>query len=684
MTDRTKDRKTVDPNPHRIKRSIHYRVKWLYGFFALLSVMILIQILLTQWGPNGRALRNLSENRCYTVRTIYGSRGNIYDRCGALLSTDTHTYDIYLDLAVESLTDSVFAVNLRPLVDSLNKMFGPKKDWRKFLTTTRYNVLHGGSHYVKLVGGLNRLEYERLSRFPLMGSTKTGTIADERPTRYKVYGNMASYTISQGIEKAYDDVLHSTDGVNRYVKIDKRGNAVPIVDTLNREAVNGMDIITTIDADIQDVAECALRRRLESNDAKCGTVVVVETATGEIRAMANLTRYTAGKMNDDFNYAIRWYGDPGSTFKGVSLLVILDEAGVPLTRRVDCTSTGRAVVNGKQIRDDHKVGRTNIKGMFAQSSNIGFAKVVDSLYRRQPERYIDRIREIGIDRTSDIQQIGGLPFRMKDPSSFHKRGGWSHTTLTQNAYGYELNMTPMHTLMFYNAVANGGKLVAPQLVKRIEHDGRTVREFETEVINPQICSESTIASLHSAMEAVVTDGTGKALADLPYRVAGKTGTAQIHQSTGLYQLADGSRDYLATFVGYFPAEAPKYTCIVSIMTNMKHLNKAYTGAGVSLPVFREVADYIYTHDPSWRTEVVGAAEPQKLTPKQPLPNDLTAESMPNVVGMGLTDALWLLEQLGLDVEFKGSGTVREQSKAAGLVIERGEKVRIILSNGDKQ
>ena len=702
-----------NPDPHLIKRSIRRRVRVLYIILLLLSSLIVGQLVLTMVGPNAAPLRNLSEARCYTYRPVEGSRGNIYDRNGEVLSTDSRTYTLYLDLAAEPLSDSLFQRHLPALSDSLGKMLGKgSKYYRDFLSHTRRVATDKsdstkGKRYVLLTRHLNQKEYDRLRTFPLM-ERRYGLISQAERTRYKVYGSLAAYTISQGIEKAYDSIIRSTDGRNKYVKLDALNrNAVPIVDKENTPAQHGCDIITTIDINLQDVVEGALRDQLARNNDRSGTAVVVECATGEIRAMANLTRRNDGEMGDDFNYAIRWHGAPGSTFKGISLMALIDEAGVSTGKWIDCGRTKRAVINKMPVNDTHVVGKdecgkTTLKGVFEESSNIGFAKIVNEVYQDEPARWVDYINGIGLDKVSDIQRIKGLGFKMKHPDSYKRKGGWSHTTLTQTAYGYEVNMTPMQTLMFYNAVANGGKLVAPMLVKQIVKEGEVVEEFQTEVVNPQICSPESLAELRKCMEAVVQAerGTGKALKTLPFGVAGKTGTAQIYQSKEnqgktAYETKSGGREYLATFVGYFPADNPKYTCIVSIKTERKKGEvKYYTGAGVSLPVFREIAEYVYTHEQGWmpQAERVASKATSKLS-RQAEPSSRrrgrhttnssegepqTATKMPSVIGMGLRDALYTLEKCGLEVSFRGAGSVVEQSIPAGHDIAQGDQVEIEL------
>ena len=691
------NRAAKDPDPRNIKREIHRRVAFLYLLFGALSVAIIGQIVLTQIGPNGEGLRNLSEVRCYTTREVEGSQGNVYDRHGSLLSTDTRGYRLRLDLHAEALTDELFAAELPALCDSLSAMFGKKPShYRELLTSTRRRALNkeGKSPYNQpfIPGVLNQREYDRLKSFPLM-ERKYGLVVNEAPLRHKVHGSLASYTISRGVEREYADVLEATNGVNRFVWLDARKrNSVPIVDPINTPASNGSNIITTIDIELQDVVEAALKRQLEANRANDGTAVVVECSTGEIRAMANLTRHSEGNVQDDFNYALQWQGAPGSTFKGVSLMALVDEAGLSIEKRVNCGTKESVIINGTKVTDTHvvgeKSGKTTLKGIFAESSNIGFAKTVTEVYGEEPERWVEYINSIGLDKIRNIQRLKGYGFRgIKHPSSYKQAGGWSRTTLVQTAYGYEMDMTPLQVLMFYNAVANNGQLITPVLVKSIEKDGEILEQFATEVINPAICSPEALAKVRECMEAVVSDKLGTAhrqLSGLPFKVAGKTGTAQVmlakeKRGKTAYVDTSGNKEYLATFVGYFPADNPKYTCIVAIKTPKGYGEvKYYTGAGVSLPVFREIAEYIYYHDPEWYVEATPVVTPTPENDKPSRAAVCESGTVPDVVGMGLRDALYELESRGIEVEFEGAGSVKSQSVKAGETIEPYTRVKLTL------
>lgn len=712
MSKQTKHSKTPSQKPGQIKRGIQKRVRTLYVIFTLLSLLIVAQILLIQIGPNSRGFRNLSDYRFYKTDTVRGSWGNIYDRNGELLSTDSRGYTFRLDLHAEPLdVDSAYIKNVPALCDSLAAMLGGSPStYRAHLDTVRSRALEGRtkspySQPFVTSRVFNQLEYERLCTFPLM-ERKYGLLVTPVQTRHKTHGSLASYTISRCVESAYKEEISAKDGINRFVWLDARhSKSVPIVSEENTPAENGCDIVTTIDIRLQDVVESALRRQIENRNALDGTAVVVECATGEIRAMSSLSNNTeSNTISEDQNYALYWQGAPGSTFKGVSLMTLIDEAGMPLTRRVNCGTGGPYTVNGLNIKDTHVVngnggserGKTDLKGVFTESSNIGFVKLVMEAYKDDPYRWVNYINAIGLDKVRNIQKIKGYGFKgIKSPDSYREVGGWSQTTLPQTAYGYEVVMTPLQTLMFYNAVANDGKLVSPILVKQIKRDGKVVEEFSTEVINPQMCSPASLTKVKECMENVVQSnyGTGKTLRNLPFKVAGKTGTAQVAQTAenqGLdskgnrnaYITKDGGREYFASFVGYFPADSPKYTCIVALKIKVPKGEKSigYTGASLAIEPFREIAEYIYSHDTQWQTyaEQGMAGEPIEKQTKAIYAN--SEGRVPKVVGMGLRDALYELESVGLKVKFTGHGTVVEQSPESYSPFNAGDEITLRLEN----
>ncbi len=716
--------KAADPNPQHIKQSILNRVGWLYVFFFILGVAITAQIVVIQFGPNSEPLSNLSESKCFRIEPIASSRGNILAHDGQILSTDAPYYNIRLDMAIRDirnnlmLSDSLFEADLPALADSLSRVLGePSIYYAQRLTEIRNRAKRGGpgSRDQLLVSRVNQIELDRIKTFPIFREQQSGFIARKDTLRYKPYGTLASYTIgrpgSHGLERYYDQALTGEDGRNLTVRL--VGNTrIPVLDTINREARNGYDVVTTIDVDLQDVAESALREQLADKQALFGTAVVMEVATGEIRAMANLTHNSDGTITDNYNYAILSRGEPGSTFKLVSLMALLEQGGMTINDMVDC-GNGFAVVHLAEVNDSHAVGKVTVKEMMEQSSNIGFARCIEKVYRENQTRFTDYIEAIGIDRPADIQLQKGINAYIKDPR-LGVRNDWNAQTLTKMSYGYALELSPMHTLMLYNAVAGDGKLLAPILVKELRDGDRVVERYTAEVINPQICSPETLADLKLCLEGVVSNGTASILQNDNYRVAGKTGTAQVAQQQGGYRTRDGGRDYLATLVGYFPAEAPKYSCIVVIKTHhAPGSTNIYYGGALAGPVFKAITDRIYALDNEWRERVVPSHPTVpvdvKLGPEEAMqlaesnigvtmrasytPPQLSEEEeemseedlyaynwrvMPDVRGMGLTDALYMLERSGLSVEFTGKGEVVEQHPAPTALYLEGDRATIRL------
>jgi len=548
-------------------------------------------------------------------------------------------------------------------------------------------------------------------------------IVEQVNRRVRPYGSLAARTIGSvnesgvkvGIEGAFDETLRGTDGTTLMQRVS--GNfQVPVQDPDNVEPVNGMDVVTTIDVDIQDVAESALKRQLDQHYANWGAVVLMEVATGEVRAMANLTRKSEGVFVEDFNYAVGRNLEPGSTFKLASLIALLDDGKMTLTDKVD-TESGTANVSGARIVDTRRYGVITLKEVFEVSSNIGFAKSVYDGYGKRPSRFVDKLCNMGFDKPLGLQ-IPGEP----TPVLWHpvrNKQGWSAVTLPMMAYGYGLEITPLHTLAFYNAVANGGKMVKPKLVKEIRRYGETVCTFPTETLVSSICSQKTLQQVQTCLEGVVSDGTAQLLKSPHYTVAGKTGTARIAQGRRGYVAPNGGIHYLATLVGYFPADKPRYSCLVVIKTYYGPGSyHTYYGASLAGPVFRAVADRVNARSVSWQEPVEAryekrdnlpvpikggeAADVRRVAGKLSLPfeNDRSQKNwvrtridsvrvsmveldekggkVPDVRGMGLKDAVYLLEKSGLKVSFNGRGRVVSQSLRPGDPAVRGQNVEIIL------
>lgn len=717
----------------QISKDILRRVRVLYFVFLLIAVAVVGKVLWVQYGPEGGKLREKAREITYAYVNIPAERGDILSGDGRLLASSITEYTIRMDFAAGGLTDELFNANVDSLAYCLSTFFKDKSKaaYKTLLVRARANK--SKNRYKQISPRrVSYLEEKQIKKFPIfrLGANRGGYIAEPESRRVRPHGSLASRTIGTvnkggtkvGIEGAFDSQLTGKDGLELRQKVSGTFR-VPVPSALNVEPVNGMDVVTTLNVDIQDVAESMLKRQLEAGNADWGTVVLMEVATGEIHAMANLTRKAPGVFVEDFNYAIGRRAEPGSTFKLATLITLLEDGGMSLDQTIDCEN-GVAKVGVVNIRDDHKESVITLRRVFEVSSNIGFAKSVYNLYKDRPERFVNFINEIGFDKPLGMQIPGEQPPLIKDPSIRDPKNvkAWDGTTLVKMSYGYALEVTPMQTLALYNAVANGGKLMRPLLVKEIQSYGNTVRAFEPEVLNPAICSQKTLALVRECLEGVTEEGTGaRALKNPYYKVAAKTGTAQMTMASGGYRDARGGLNYLATLVGYFPADNPKYSCIVAIKTYYgPGQRNTYYGASLAGPVFRAIADRVYASNPSWHTPVDNHADPvlppasdikggrekdvvhtaSKLSVKvarnrddaewvkvdndekgrlvavPALSDDET--KVPSVIGMGLSDAMFLLEQSGLRVSFTGKGKVKAQSVAAGSQIKKGQTIVLTM------
>ncbi len=555
---------------------------------------------------------------------------------------------------------------------------------------------------------------------PVRGCSKI----EEVNVRSHPNGSLAERTIGRlnrdttiqlrGIEGAFDQYLRGTDG-NTLMQSISGIAAVPVQDPENREPVNGIDVITTLDVDLQDVAERELRRQLETMNAEWGAVVLMEVATGEIHAISNLTRHRDGSISDDMNYAIGRNMEPGSTFKLATLITLLDDGGMSLDDVID-TEGGKAWVGKAWVVDDHAMpAPITLRRVFEVSSNIGFSKSVHRLYGNDPKRFVDHVCKIGLDKPLQVQIQGSVAPVIRHPGDTY----WTkNLTLEKMAYGYSFEITPMRTLALYNAIANGGKMVSPLLVKELRQYGETIRTFRSQTIVDQVCTPRTLDFVRESLEKVVDEGTAGVLKNKYYKVAAKTGTAQVAFGTRGYVGPSGERRYIATMVGYFPADKPKYSCIVVMQTVYGLGNyKTFYGATLSGPVFRAVADRVFASQAAWHEKVSEGVEPatgmvpvkggrvedvkavaSKLSlplmaekgskewgvvkadsaSLQFAPVGIEAGRIPSVVGMGLKEAVYLLERTGVKVSFSGRGRVVSQSASPGTVAVRGQVVGIRL------
>lgn len=707
-----------------IKKAILVRVRVLYVLFFAIGVAIAGKILYIQYGPAGEQLRSRGTKITYERVTIEADRGDVLSWDGRILATSVPMYEVRMDFAAQGLADSTFMHNVDSLARRLSDFFGDRSaaSYKEKLMNAHRNKAK--NRFVLLSPRrVNHLEIKEISQFPIfrLGQNRGGFIPQQINRRLLPHGSMASRTIGMvnesgtklGIEGAYDSILR---GVNGNVMMQRISGSfrVPVPDELSVDPVDGIDVVTTLDVDVQDVAETALRRQLIAGDADWGTAVLMEVATGEIRAITNLTRRGEGKYVEDFNYAIGMNLEPGSTFKLASLMTLLDEGGASLDEEYD-TRPGTAVIGRAKVVDTHNYGELTLRGVFEKSSNVGFAKAVNKYFKDRPERFVGHLRKMGLDKPLDLQIQGEAKPVIRGPGD----KWWDGTTLTMMSYGYALRMTPLKTLSFYNAVANDGRMVRPQFVKELRQYGQTLRAFPPETMVSSIGSGEVIRQVQEAMQGVVDEGTARILKNPYYKVAGKTGTAQIAMGRHGYTDRYGGRHYLATLVGYFPADKPRYSCIVAIKTyHGPGRRGTYYGASLSGPVFRAIADRVYAQSTAWQTPLSKqqekSADPPALKPgrvdevkrvanrfrlshadapraavwmnveeQDSLPPEAVAitpteGTVPDVVGMGLKEAIYLLEKAGMVVSFSGVGVVQSQSFQPGVRVARGSVISLRL------
>ena len=711
-------------NKSPVKKDITRRAWLIYGAFFLFGIAIMARILYIQYGPEGAELRKRAEGpRTFRMDMIEADRGEIFSYDGRLLASTQPKYDLKMDFMATGLTDSIFKSNLDSLSIYMSRFFGDKsaQQYRTMFSDFRKRANSRQRVFRIAPRRVTYLELSQIRKFPLFRISNrniSGLLPEKFQERIRPYGSIAERTIGRkvdedlkwGIEGAFDNYLKGKDGTNKMQRIS--GTFwVPVADDANKEPENGIDVISTIDIELQDVAERALREQLQKEGADWGTAVLMEVSTGEIRAIANLTRRSDGQCVEDLNHAIAQRINPGSTFKLASLIVLLEDADMSLndTVRID---GGDVMIYGKRVRDSHLgYQRLTLQEVFEVSSNVGFARAVNDHYRQKQQRFVDQLVKIGINDTIPFQLEG-----YKGPYIHTDAKKWSGLTLTSMSYGYELEMTPIQTLTLYNAVANNGKMVSPIIVKELQQYGQTIRRFKSHVMRDKICSSSTLEKVKMCLEGVAKDGTAKTLKLEDLEIAVKTGTAQMPNRNQGYG-TNGGMDYLATIVGYFPADNPKYTCIVAMKT-FRGLGRGanYYGGSLAGPVFKAIAERIYGSSVSWREPVSSndkthdyprvkggdVKEVKNVLSELSIPYDskwgikglITAhtdstgvkidainsdtEIVPDVRGYGLWDAVKELEGRGLKVSFTGKGRVTRQSINANTEA-RGQAIHLTLN-----
>ena len=655
---------------------------------------------------------------------IAANRGDIYSADNKLLAVSVPYYDIRMDLTVESLTDEYFYNNLDPLCKSLAAMFRDR-GWLEYKRNL-INARHDGSQYYLVKRDITYDQMVKAKSFPIFnrGRYKGGVRFIQKSSRVKPNGYLASRTIGStnmssdgnivGLEGAYDKVLHGKEGLKLYKRL--TGNIyVPLYDKNEVDPEDGMDILTTIDLNIQDVAEKALYKQLRKHNAHHGTAVLMEVATGDIKAIANLERKSNGDYWEAVNYAVGESTVPGSTFKAASIMVALEDGKIKLNDTIDIKD-GKTYYYGVRVEDsgDKYKGKITVKKAFEISSNVGVTRLIYNNYKGKESDFIKGLYKLGLNQKLGLEIMGeGEPF-IKSPD----HSEWSGVSLPMISMGYELTMTPLQILSFYNGIANKGKVMKPRFVKEVVYRGDVVDKFKPEVLNSSLCSESTINDLHTMLRGVVDSGTATNLSNRHFKIAGKTGTAQIPDPETGYKVKSRIT-YQASFVGYFPADNPKYSCIVVVNSPS---NDIYYGNVVAGPVFWEIANKVFAtnldmHLPLNKPEKVQIAEApysksgnfkdlnytlknlgfnleekgnhsewisarQSDNKVQLSPRSIIPKLVPNVLDMGLKDAIYLLESNGMRVRVHGRGTVRYQSVTPGTRIEKNMLINLEMSIKD--
>jgi len=632
---------------------------------------------------DGDKYRKLAMDRTEKVFTIAPKRGNLYSDDGSLLATSVSRYTIRFDAVTVRSKD--FEEHVKALSDSLAKMLGnTSSHYQQVLRKAKVN----NNRYALVARNLDYSEYVAVKQFPLFnkGPYKGGLVIEQKIVREHPLGKIAERSVGYervdangyytrvGLEGAFGEYLRGEEGKRLKQKIAK-GQWKPIGWDNIKEPKDGYDVVSTIDINIQDIAHHALLGQLEKYKAEHGSVIVMETRTGEVKAISNLGRNSDGKYYERLNYAIGESHEPGSTFKLMSLVVALEDKVIDTNTVID-TEKGQYKVYNRTVRDSKwgGYGEITMGRAFEVSSNTAFAKVINTNYKNNPEKFVN-----GLMRMHLHQELG-LPIKGEGKPVIRYPGdkGWSGVSLAWMSHGYEVSLTPLQTLAFYNAIANDGELLKPRLIKEVREWDKTIVKFGKEVIDPSICSKETAAKVRQLLKNTVEKkhGTGHKLYSPNFSMAGKTGTSQKNYSS---KDPDKLR-YISTFAGYFPADDPKYSCIVVIHEPDKSVG--YYGADVSGPVFKSVAQKIYTSSPIIDEVDLYQAETEQLDEayrRYYANTNKKYEQMPNVEGMSGMDAVSILENLGITVEVKGNGKVKKQSVSKGTDLKKVDKIVLELS-----
>lgn len=690
------------------KRNTNWRLITLYMFMLLFATLIMSQVVVIQ-----QLKDSFSQNQPFFV-SIEAPRGNIFSDDGNLLAISMPLYDIHIDF--KTINNDTFQKYVSPLSSRLESFYRDK-------TAFRYeqefrNEKARGTQYFLLMKDATYNQVKILKSFPIFnkGQNQGGLICERKENRENPFEILAARTIGYeregikpiGIEGAYNQILRGENGKKLVQRIGKSEN-IPINSSSNILPKSGDDVISTINIDIQDVTEQSLLNALEKHKAEYGCAVVMEVKTGEIKAIANLKRTEEGKFFENYNYAIGAHIEPGSTFKLASILAGLEDGFFKLSDSID-TDNGKYNFYDRTMVDSRKggYGKITIGEAFIQSSNVGISKVIQNYYAKQPEKFIDRLYKFQLNSPLNIEIPTPENPKIKTPNDID----WSGTTLPWMSIGYEVSLTPLHILTFYNAIANQGKMVKPIFVSGIKRNGKIIELNRTVVINPAICGTSNIDQVIPLMIDVINKGTASNILSRQYSIAGKTGTCQINY----WKRKEGEpKSYNASFVGFFPADDPKYSCIVVVNDPKEN---GFYGSTVAAPVFKNIADKVFAYDldihdifkqrtvkeipftkngnnkdiqtvlndldipfntenSSWA--IANAKKGQVVLRIRRIEEDLKKGFVPDLSGMGINDVLFLLENSGIRVDFNGRGVIKQQSVKKGEIFKKGIKIILELA-----
>jgi cell division protein FtsI (penicillin-binding protein 3) len=693
-----------------IKKSILVRVRVAFLCVMVFAVCVAAKIGHIQF-VEGDKWEKLSEEINFDFKKVKATRGNIYSDNGSLLATSLPFYKVAIDPTLAK--PEIFKSGVDSLSLLLARYYRDKSstEYKQMLKDARAS---GRQYIVVNRKQINYQTKKEMMSWPIFreGRYRGGVIFEKIDVRYRPFSNLSRRTVGfvnedgngAGLEYSFDNVLGGQDGEALFQKI-AGSTWKPVFDGNSVKAVNGLDIHTTLDINLQDVAETSLYRAMKRHNADEGTVVVMEVKTGHIKAISNLSSDGHGEFFEKFNHAVGGSIEPGSTFKLVTMMALLEETNIELSDTIN-TGNGEYTFYNRKVKDHHEggYGKITVQQAFELSSNVAMAKLTDKHFGTRPSKFLEYVDNLKLSKPLGLQINGEAYPKITRPSDKN----WSGLTLPWMAYGYGLEITPLQTLTLYNAIANDGKMIKPVFVTSVSKADRVKNDFETEALTGKICSNKTLNQLRLLLEGVVDNGTAKNLKNSNYRIAGKTGTAQILQN-GRYE-----KRYITSFVGYFPAHDPKYSAIV-LIKNPRGLYQY--GNNVAGPVFKDIADNIYARD----INLHSAMEKKKILEAGVFPtiragkqdeltmlsnelgvsnhstteeewikasisgnavvwkkNQVVKDLVPDVTGMTFRDAIYLLEKSGLRVSFEGRGRVTKQSIVAGARFSKGSRIYLQL------